>query len=76
MKFKEKHEGDGPEIFIFECSGRSLSVSFSVVGINDKGDTYSGFDDELYYEMVLTRDERKELANVMISRWLAYGRAE
>lgn len=81
MKFKEKHEGEGPEIFIFDCSGRSLSVFMSVVGINDKGDTYTGFDDGLrvdapYPDSKLTPGERQELAQVMIDRWKKYGRDE
>lgn len=82
MKFKEKHEGEGPEIFIFECSGRTMSVFMSVVGLDEIGETYTGYDNELrvddarYPDSKLTPDERQELADVMIDRWKKYGRDE
>lgn len=78
MKFKEKREREGKEIFIFESTGRLLPVFLGVVGIDEIGEICTGYDDSLqvegrYPDSELRPSERKELADMMIARWTAYG---
>ncbi len=66
---------------IFECTGRECAATLGVIGLDASGEAFAGYDDPLRIKGAVwpgsepNRDERKELANMMVARWLAYGRA-
>lgn len=53
-------------------SSRKFYANQNIVGIDDKGDVFEGYDGGLEYER-FTAEERRELAQLMIERWRKFG---
>ncbi len=70
-----KIDGD----YIIFTSGRSMYANFGIVGIGPDGNISEGFDsaiswppDEGFEKSDLTSDDMRELADMIIERWIAF----
>jgi len=65
--------GDGSYQF---DSGRYASAHAEIIGIDDEGNTFQGYDMDFDADgdkpNELTPDERRDLADFMIARWTEY----
>jgi hypothetical protein len=65
-----KANSNGELVF---SSGRELYANNGIIGIDEAGDTFGGYDGSLeYLDDPLTKEERKELSEYMIERWKKY----
>lgn len=62
-----KYGGDG----VILDSGREIYANCGIVGIDERGFVSEGYDGEVYTKK-FTDAERRDLADLMISRWWAF----
>ncbi len=62
--------------FQFESTGRYASAHADIIGIDDEGNTFAGYDNDFDADgdepNDFTPEERRELADFMIARWTVY----
>lgn len=60
--------------YIVLDNGRRIYVSAGVIGIDERGEAFNGYDGDFgEYEPDLTPEERREVAEAMVERWRKWG---